>query len=113
MKRIILSTVLCLLAGSTLAEADAAAGLAAIEDLGRLNGQALACGQMATAGQAKALMIRHAPKTRRYGEAFESATNAAFLAQGPDQESCPPPAALAGKVTELSGRLQASLPAAQ
>lgn len=113
MKRIALSAALCLLAGATLADADADAGLAAIQDLGRVNGQALACGEMASAGQAKSLMIRHAPKTRRYGEAFEEATNAAFLTQGKDQDGCPQPAAFAARLAELSGRLRAALPAAQ
>ena len=80
MNRLSLFALLTLLAGTAAAEPEAA--LAAIADLGRLNGQALACSQMAAAGQAKSLMIRHAPKTRRYGEAFEEATNAAFLAQG-------------------------------
>lgn len=113
MKRIPLIAVLCLLAGAALAEVDASAGLAAIQDLGRVNGQALACGQMATSSQSKQLMIRHAPKTRRYGELFEEATNAAFLRQGKDQDSCPQPAEFAARLSELAGRLQATLPAAQ
>lgn len=112
MKRIALLATLVLITGPLLA-ADSEAGLAAIQELGRVNGQALACGQMATSGQAKKLMIRHAPKTRRYGELFEEATNAAFLMQGKDQNSCPQPEAFAGKLSELSGRLQATLPAAQ
>jgi len=113
MKRIALAAALCLLAGAALAEAAAAAGLAAIQDLGRVNGQALACSEMATAGQAKALMIKHAPKTRRYGEAFEEATNAAFLAQGKGQDGCPKSVEFAARLSELSGRLSATLPAGQ
>lgn len=94
------------------AENLAANGQTAIRDLGRINGLSLACRQTAAAGEAKALMIRHAPKTRRYGELFEEATNAAFLEQSKDIEPCPQPAQLAARLAELSTRLQAVLPAA-
>lgn len=116
MKRISLIAGLCLFAGSALAQSDAAdnaAGLAAIQALGKLNGQALACSQMAVSGQSKSLMIKHAPKTRRYGEAFEEATNAAYLEQGKDQDGCPKPVEFSARLSELSGRLQATLPAAR
>lgn len=112
MKRIALTAALCLLAGPSFAEADAAAGLAVIQDLGRVNGQALACSEMAVSGQIKSLMIKHAPKTRRYGELFEEATNAAYLEQGKDQDGCPKRVEFAAKISELSGRLQATLPVA-
>ena len=112
MKRIALLVSLLLIAGTAVA-ADLEAGLAAIQDLGRVNGQALACGQMATSGKAKALMIRHSPKTRRYGEVFEEATSAAFLAQGKDQDGCPQPTEFSARIFELSGRLQTTLPTAQ
>lgn len=110
MKRISLSALLFVMAGSALANPEA--GLAAVQDLGRVNGQALACSQMAISGKAKALMIKHAPKTRRYGELFEEATNQAFLTQGKDQDSCPSAAVFSEKLAELAGRLQASLPPA-
>lgn len=112
MKRITFTAVFCLLAASAFAESDGAAGLAALQDLGRLNGQALACAQIASSGKAKSLMIKHAPKTRHYGEVFEEATNAAYLAQGKDPDSCPQPIEFAARLSELSGRLQATLPAA-
>lgn len=111
MKRIALLVPFFLLAAPAFADVEA--GLAAIQDLGSLNGQALACGQLASAGQVKALMIRHAPKTRRYGEVFETATNASYLKQGENQDGCPQAAEFAAKVRELAARLQASLPAAQ
>ncbi len=112
MKRIALLVSLVLITAPVVA-AEPEEGLLAIQDIGRLNGQALACGEMATSGKAKALMIRHAPKTRRYGELFEEATSAAFLAQGKGQDSCPQPAEFAARLFELSGRLQATLPVAQ
>lgn len=112
MKPITLFAALALIVGPAVAtEPDA--GLAVIQDLGRVNGEALACSQMATSSQAKKLMIRHAPKTRRYGEVFEEATNAAFLQQGKDQDSCPKPMDFSARLAELSSRLQAALPAAQ
>lgn len=112
MKRIALFASLVLITAPLLA-ADPEAGLSAIRDLGRVNGQALACGELASSGKVKALMIRHAPKTRSYGEVFEEATNAAFLAQGKDQEGCPKPVEFAARLSELSGRLQLTLPPAQ
>ena len=71
MKRLSLLVTLSLFLAVAVADPEAAPS--AIRELGQINGQALACGQMAVAGQAKALMIRHAPKTRRYGGIFEEA----------------------------------------
>jgi len=115
MPRVLLSSLLIVLAVPAFADADAipAAALSAIGDLGRLNGQALACGERGGAGQAKLLMIRHAPKTRRYGEVYEERTNQAFLAQGGDLASCPSAADFASRLDDLSRRLQSLLPAAQ
>lgn len=112
MKPIALCLSLALLALPVAAEPQDA-GLSALQDLGLLNGQALACSQMAVSGKAKALMIRHAPKTRRYGEVFEEATNAAFLEQGKIANGCPTATVFAGRLSVLTARLQASLPAAQ
>ena len=60
------------------ASASAQAGAAAIEKLGGLNGQALACRQMAISVKAKQALVANAPKTQQTGEAFEAATNRAF-----------------------------------
>jgi len=86
------------------------AGMAALQNLGQLNGQALACTQMAFSGKAKALMIKHAPKTRRYGEVFEEATNASFLEQGKALDRCPAPKEFDRRLSELAARLQTTLP---
>ena len=56
--------------------------MAAVEQLGSVNGQALACRQVALSSQARNALIAVAPKTREVGEAFEAATNKAFLAPG-------------------------------
>jgi len=94
------------------ADTPADAGLAEVRDLGRLNGQALACSQTEAAARIKAIMIKHAPKSRRYGEAFETTTNEEFLAQTrKDQAACQDGATLASQVEEAATRLQAAVPA--
>jgi len=62
--------------------------LAAVAELGRVNGTALACKRADLVAKAKALMIARVPKARRYGAAFEDATDAAFRAQTANP-SCP------------------------
>lgn len=104
-----------LIAGLTFqvaAQTPSDAGMAAVQDLGRLNGQALACGELALSGQTKSLMIKHAPKTRGYGEIFETATSTAFLARG-REGGCPGAADFTTRLTELSDRLQTVLPTVQ
>nr|WP_141657289.1 hypothetical protein [Thiocapsa sp. KS1] len=85
-------------------------GFAEVRTLGTLNGQALACRQFAASGEAKALIIRYAPKTRRYGTLFETATNAAFLAATKDGTPCPTKADLAARLAESAAALQAVFP---
>ena len=68
------------LANPAFAE-DVEAGLAAVRQLGTLNGQALACAEKDAAAHAKLLMLAHAPKTQRFGTAYEEATQEGYLAQ--------------------------------
>lgn len=102
----ILLFVLAMPAG---ASEDDAAGLAAVRELGRLNGIALACGQKDTAAWLRILMLNHAPKTRAYGEAYESATQEAFIAYGRGTP-CPASAALAASLEAVTQRLKTALP---
>ncbi len=89
------------------------AGLTEVRDLGRVNGQALACGFGEAVSSIKAAMIQHAPKSRRYGAAFEEATNKAFLDQSrKDPATCPDGPTLRGQIDEATQRLQAAVPAA-
>lgn len=105
--------LLLALALSPLAQAadahDAAnpAGIAAIEEVGRINGAALACSQPAIVSRARNAIVTGAPKTRAYGEAFENSTNAAFLAQGKGAE-CPDGADLSRRLEAAEKRLQAA-----
>lgn len=86
-------------------------GLADVGEMGRLNGQALACSQGEAAARIKALMIDFAPKTRTYGAAFEEATNRAFLAQSQDPSGCQSGAVLILQAEETAKRIQAAFPA--
>lgn len=104
--------VLCLLSLAFPAAADDSADrvLTEVRGMGRLNGQALACSKAEMVVRIKTLMIKLAPKSRRYGEVFETATNDAFLVQTKnDQAVCPDSTVLAEQVDEAEKRLQAAL----
>lgn len=88
------------------------AGNSAIAALGTVNGIALACQQPAIVSRARNAMQTTAPKTRTNGEAFENATNAAYLEQGKERP-CPDTATLAARLTEAEKQLQAAFPAGQ
>jgi hypothetical protein len=88
------------------------AGTAAVEALGQINGIALACRQPAIVSRARNAVQTTAPKTRAIGEAFEQATNSAYLEQGKGR-SCPDAATLAGRLKEAEDRLQDAFKAAQ
>ncbi|MDR2240344.1 MAG: SCO family protein [Zoogloeaceae bacterium] len=108
--------IFALLAALGLSVGSAAAaeedpGLTAVRELGRVNGQALACGEKDMAAWARLLMLRHAPKTREYGERYEEATQEAFIAHGRGQP-CPATAQLAARLDAAAQGLQAALPAA-
>lgn len=90
--------------------ADAEAGLFVIKSLGSLNGQALACSEMRAAARAKSLMLAHAPKTQRFGTAYEEATQAAYLAQTRSSGACPEAASLTAQLNQLALQLQETLP---
>lgn len=104
--------LLLALAGFGTASQAADAGTAAIETLGKINGTALACQQAAIVSRARNAITTTAPKTRANGEAFETATNAAYLEQGKGQ-ACPDAATLTSQLAEAEKQLQAAFPAAQ
>ncbi|MDR2837857.1 MAG: hypothetical protein LBV49_04700 [Azonexus sp.] len=85
---------------------------AAIANLGRINGVALACEQPAIASRARYLMQSIAPKTRGNGEIFEQATSAAFLEQGKERE-CPGVAAFSSQLEAAERELRQIWPPAQ
>ena len=109
MNRLVLLLILLPLAAHADTQADAA--LAAIRNLGTVNGQALACGQSEAAARAKALMLERAPRTFAYGDAFQSSTHAAFLAQTQQTPTtCPDAAELLQRLDALAQRLAKLLP---
>jgi hypothetical protein len=86
-------------------------GLQLISDLARVNGQALACQELKAAGRAKSLMLTHAPKTARFGNAYEEGTQQSYASQINSTVACPDAAVLTARLDFLALRLQASLPA--
>lgn len=108
-----LTLLLCLAAPLPALADDVDAGLAAVKQLGVLNGQALACSAKDAAAHAKMLMLAHAPKTARFGAAYEAATQEGYLAQTRAAVACPEPKTLAGKIDAVAQRLRTTLPAAQ
>lgn len=107
---------LCLTSWAALSPVHAAdagtdKGLARVTELAQVNGQALACQDMDTVAKAKKLMLAHAPKTPRFGSAFEEATNTSYLAQVRGTAPCPDAAAFASKLDALAKALQTDLPA--
>ncbi len=83
--------------------------LAVAQELGRINGLALACHYADVVARVKQIMIQRVPKSRRYGDAFETATSAAFTAP----EDCPDAAALNVRAELAAGRLPAAQPEAK
>lgn len=108
-----LIVLLNLVAAFPAAAEDVEAGLAAVRQLGTLNGQALACADKDAAAHARLLMLAHAPKTPRFGTAYEEATQEGYLAQTRGAAPCPEAKALAAGIDELAQRLRTTLPAAQ
>lgn len=99
-------------AGSPARAADVEAGLLAVKSLGTVNGQALACAQLQAAARAKSLMLAHAPKTERFGAAYEEATQAAYLAQTRSAGVCPEAIRLTDQLNQLALQLAVTLPVA-
>lgn len=99
-------------AGDITFAADADAGLLAIKALGSVNGQALACSEARLAARAKQLMLAHAPKTQRFGSAYEEATQDAFLGQTRSVSACPDATRLTDRLNQLALQLADTLPVA-
>jgi hypothetical protein len=109
--RLVLPLAIAVLSAPTLA-ADAEAGLAAVKALGDVNGQALACAETKVAARAKELMLAHAPKTQRFGAAYEEATQEAFNAQTRSGNACASATELTARLNQLALQLAATLPVA-
>ena len=109
--KFVLSTLAAALLALPVLPAHAAdPGTAAIAAIGRINGMALACEQPAIASRARNAVTTSAPKTRANGEAFENATNAAYLEQG-KVARCPNTAGFDAALGDAQKQLQAAFPA--
>lgn len=91
---------------------NAEAGLAVVKSLGSVNGRALACSEMGVAARARELMLAHAPKTPRFGAAYEEATQAAFTAQTQSGKACASGTELTAYINQLALQLADTLPVA-
>lgn len=87
-------------------------GIAAVADLARINGQALACQEVTVVSRAKKLMLAHAPKVQRYGAVFEDGTNQAYLEQSRGSQACPDLALFYQRLDVVTATLQKVLPIA-
>lgn len=97
-----------LVAATAQAENTVAPGIAEVQALGRLNGEALACKQMALVDRIRARIIYEAPKTREVGEAFEEATTARFLELGQKESACTDARTMAERIETASKAMRAA-----
>jgi hypothetical protein len=89
-------------------DASASPGLAEVRKLGLLNGEALACKQMALVDRIRQRIIYEAPKTREVGETFENATTERFLAIGKDETACSDARTMAERIEQASQAMRAA-----
>jgi hypothetical protein len=82
----------------------------AIRALGQLNGVALHCKYLEQTRRLKEALVATLPKRRALGDAFEQATEEAYLDFIQRQGSCPEAEAFAAQVDQGIARLQAVFP---
>jgi hypothetical protein len=102
LRKTLLLLVVC--AGNAVADS----GLDAVKALGHLNGEALACKQMALVDRIRTRIVNEAPKTREVGEAFEAATTERFLAMGTDLATCTDARTLAERIDRATENMRAA-----
>ena len=99
-----------LLVAPVHAQAPLELALQVVGELAQVNGQALACQELKVSARAKSLMIAHAPKTARFGDAYEVGTQQSYGAQINGTAACPDGATLTQRLDALAKRLQTALP---
>ncbi|MCU7934318.1 MAG: hypothetical protein KZQ99_05485 [Candidatus Thiodiazotropha sp. (ex Dulcina madagascariensis)] len=80
--------------------------LAAIRELGSLNGIALHCNGLAETQRIKRALVLNLPKRRQLGELFDYETNRAFMAFIDENAGCPAPRALKQRIDAALDRLE-------
>ena len=86
------------------------AAMQTIASLAQVNGQALACAELKSARRAKDLMVAHAPKTARFGDAYEEGTQRSYSSQINTPAACPDTATFSAQLDALEKRLKIALP---
>ncbi|MCX7896249.1 MAG: hypothetical protein N2441_00025 [Rhodocyclaceae bacterium] len=81
-------------------------GGAEVRALGLLNGEALACGQLALVERIRSHVVYEAAKTRAIGEIFEAATQERFLEMGKGERPCMDARTLAQQIEEAVAALK-------
>jgi hypothetical protein len=79
--------------------------LAAVEELGRLNGIALNCRYFDQVKRIKQILIDNLPKRRELGQVFEERTDVSFKEAIQSGAACPSPAAFADDVGKAGDEL--------
>jgi len=97
--------------GAAAPTRDPEAGLQAVVRLGEANGLALACGAKEAAARAKQLMLLHAPRSSRFGVAFEQSTQSGYLGQVKGSAPCPSAAEISVRIESIALVLRETLPA--
>lgn len=106
-KMLLLLGMICLPLTPHAAELSADAGLTDVQALGRLNGLALSCSMTDLATRIKQVMIQYAPKSSLHGQAFEQATNDAYLARSRGEADCPDKIKAISQLEDRTRALQA------
>lgn len=107
----LLTALFAATAGADVPARDPEAGLQAVVHLGEVNGLALACGAKEAAARAKQLMLLHAPRTSRFGVAFEQSTQSGYLGQVKGSAPCPSAAEISVRIESIALVLRETLPA--
>jgi len=88
------------------AKAETAMTDVALKALGGLNGMALHCKYIDQSAKMRKAAVETLPKSRKYGEDFETATNDAFLSASKTGAACPDKAAFENDVASAIGLLK-------
>lgn len=100
------SVLLCLILSAAV-QASEDPRYQSVVELGELNGIALQCKRLDQVRRMKSAVVLYVPKERRYGLAFDQATNDAFLAFIKNQDACPSVESLARRVGHQIEHMQA------
>lgn len=105
-KTLFLLPLLTMLFWQSSANANSDGQLAAIGNLGKLNGVALQCRYLDQMRRIKQVLVLNLPKKRELGLHFEQTTNASFLAFMNEQSDCPDVSAFVSQIDDAVTELE-------